>query len=85
MDRSAHSSNTSFSFSLTPTIKLSSSASYDFRNHEFQIPEISLYKDLHCWEMSFNWYPGGFRSGFFFRLNVKAPQLQDLKLERTGY
>jgi hypothetical protein len=77
--------NTSFSFSLTPTIKLSSSASYNFRDHEFQIPEISLYKDLHCWEMSFNWYPGGFRSGFFFRLNVKAPQLQDLKLERTGY
>jgi len=78
--------NSRFNFSPTPTTRVSSSVSYDVQSGKFLIPQISFYKDLHCWEMSFNWVPGGgYGQGFTFRLSIKAPQLQDIKLERTHY
>lgn len=74
--------STSFSFSLTPTTKITSQASYDFKSGKFLIPTIGFYKDLDCWEMQFDWSPTGYATGFYFRLGLKAPQLRDLKLER---
>lgn len=73
----------SFTFTVTPTTRISSGAQYDFDEGRFRIPAIRLYKDLHCWEMQFDWNPGqGFGSGFYFRIGLKAPQLRDIKLER---
>ncbi len=75
-----------FEFSPTPTTRINSSVSYNVREKKFVIPTISIYKDLHCWEMSFNWNPGGeFSSGFYFKLSLKSAQLRDIKLERTAY
>jgi len=38
---------------------------------------------LHCWTMSFQWTPiGQFRS-YFFTLQVKAPQLRDIRIEQN--
>jgi hypothetical protein len=76
---------TDFSFSLTPTTKISSGFNYDLRSGDFLIPEINFYKDLHCWEMQFNWRPLGTYRGFRFELRIKSPQLQDLKLQRQEY
>ena len=36
---------------------------------------ISVNRDLHCWELSLNWTPGGIGQGVYFRLNVKSPTL----------
>lgn len=44
----------------------------------------SIYRDLHCWEASFNWTPIGPGKGFYLRINIKAPQLQDIKFEKHG-
>ncbi|MDQ7064595.1 MAG: putative LPS assembly protein LptD [candidate division KSB1 bacterium] len=44
----------------------------------------SIYRDLHCWEASFHWTPIGIGKGFYFRINIKAPQLQDIKFEKHG-
>jgi len=74
---------TSFSFSLTPTTMISSRGSYDFTLGKFLIPAIGLTKDLHCWEMKLDWVPSGFGRGFYFRIGLKSPQLQDIKLERS--
>jgi hypothetical protein len=74
--------NTNFSFNLTPTTEVRSSASYDMISGSFQIPTIGFYKDLHCWEMQFDWRPSGFSRGFYFKIGLKAPQLRDLKYER---
>lgn len=71
-----------FTLGLTPTTKVTSSLSYDLVQKEVVIPTISFYKDLHCWEMQFDWHLGGFSSGFYFRLGIKAPQLRDIQLER---
>ena len=46
--------------------------------------DINIYKTLHCWEMNFTWTPTGYGKGFYFRINVKAPTLRDIKLEQRG-
>ncbi|MEO5931669.1 MAG: putative LPS assembly protein LptD, partial [Candidatus Kapaibacterium sp.] len=75
--------NIGFSFTLTPTTVISSSGSYNLTVGKFLVPEITLRKDLHCWQMSLQWQPAGYGRGFYFQIGLKAPQLQDIKLERT--
>lgn len=66
---------------LTETWALTTSGGYDFVNKTFNLPQINLIKDLHCWELIFNWTPVGGNSGFYLKLGIKTPQLQDLKYE----
>ncbi len=72
------------SFSFTPSWHASMNTYYDVINKEIGAPEINVRKDLHCWEMNFNWRPVGFNRGFEFVLRLKAPQFQDIKLEKRG-
>lgn len=64
---------------LTKKWKISASSGYDFENKEITYTSIDIYRDLHCWEMRFNWIPYGIRTGWNFTINVKASVLQDLK------
>ena len=68
--------------SLTKKWKIAFSSGYDFTNKEITYTTIDIYRDLHCWEMSFNWVPFGYQQSYFFNLKVKAPILQDLKLTK---
>lgn len=76
--------NASFSFNLTRTWAFQTSTSYDFIDMEFLSPIITITKDLHCWQLYFQWYPIGYSQGFYLRFSIKAPQLQDLKLEKRN-
>ncbi len=74
------------SFNLTRNWKFTFSAGYDIFLQQFSTPYITIYRDLHCWEMSFNWVPTGIYRGFKFELRIKAPQLQDVKItKQTNY
>jgi lipopolysaccharide assembly outer membrane protein LptD (OstA) len=75
--------NASFNFSLTESIKLAFTGSYDFKQKAFAAPQVRIYKDLHCWEMNLSWNPLGVYRGYRFEIRVKAPQLQDIKVERS--
>lgn len=68
--------------SLTPKWKIGFNSGYDFINKDFSYSSINIYRDLHCWEMHFNWIPFGFRQSYNFQINVKSSMLQDLKLVR---
>jgi hypothetical protein len=74
----------SLSFDLTKNWKISASANYDLINKQIAAPVVNVYRDLHCWEMNFNWIPTGVYSGFRLEIRVKAPQLQDLKVTKQG-
>ncbi|MFT5368760.1 MAG: hypothetical protein ACI8V2_003727 [Candidatus Latescibacterota bacterium] len=38
---------------------------------------VSLYRDLHCWEARLSWYPTGFNKGYYFKINIKdIPQIK---------
>ncbi len=76
--------NLSFSgdVNITPKWKVGFRSGYDFENKEFTYTSIDVYRDLHCWEMRFNWVPLGFRQSWNFSINIKSSLLQDLKLDK---
>lgn len=73
-----------FAFSLTPTWQIDIGGQYDFIEKELLSPSVNITKDLHCWELVFNWYPTGFNQGFFLRFGVKSSMLSDLKIEKRS-
>jgi hypothetical protein len=83
-DKSAfmHSLTFSGDVNLTPKWKVGFNSGYDFINKTLVYPNINIYRDLHCWEMRFNWVPTGNRGSYSIDINVKASVLQDLKLSR---
>jgi hypothetical protein len=78
--------NATGDLSLTPKWKISLNTGFDFVALSPSITTVSLYRDLHCWDMSFNWTPfagSAFRaSNYSFTLKAKSTILQDLKLSR---
>ncbi len=70
---------------LTPKWRIGFRTGYDFDNKQLTYTSIDIYRDLHCWEMTFNWIPMGFRQSYNFTIRVKASVLQDLKLTRTRH
>lgn len=68
--------------SLTKKWKLGFNSGYDFRLKDFSFTTVDIFRDLHCWEMHFNWIPFGFRRSYNFSIRVKSSMLQDLKLNR---
>jgi hypothetical protein len=74
----------SLSFNLTEKWQISTSGSYDFVRKQHFIPSVSITRDLHCWQMSFSWFPMGTLEGYRFELKIKAPQLQDIKVTKQS-
>ncbi len=66
----------------TPKWKLSLRTNFDIEGKEVTFTEIEVYRDLHCWEMSFNWIPSGIRKSYMFSIRIKAPMLKDIKWEK---
>ena len=59
-------------------------ARFDLLERDLVSHDVNVYRDLHCWELSLNWTPGGLGQGVYVKLNVKSPTLQDLKIEKKG-
>lgn len=68
--------------SITPKWKVTCATSYDFVLKDIVLPNFTVYRDLHCWDLRFNFIPYGPRKSYSIDLNVKASILQDLKLSR---
>ena len=68
--------------SITPKWKVTFNTGWDFTNHGLSYTSINVYRDLHCWEMRFNWIPIGNYKSWNFTINVKAQALHDLKLTK---
>ena len=68
--------------SITPKWKFTFSTGWDFTNRGLSYTSLNIYRDLHCWEMRFNWIPIGSYKSWNFTINVKAQALQDLKITK---
>ena len=72
--------------SLTPKWKITITTGYDFQYHSPTLTTIGINRDLHCWEMAFNWTPysgNTIRAGnYSFDLRARSSILQELKLSR---
>lgn len=80
------------SLKLTEKWDMKLQSGYDFTNKGISLTNISIQRDLHCWEAAFNWTPiasvfYGRQSSYSFDLRVKSALLQELKLSRrrTSY
>ncbi len=77
-----HSVSVSGSLTLTENWRLNFSTGYDFTNKGMSYTSIDIYRDLHCWEMRFNWVPFGYYKSWNFAINIKANSLRDVKYEK---
>ena len=76
--------NTNTTIQPTKNWRIQHSARFDLVNQSLVSQSFSIYRDLHCWEMSISWTPGGYGQGLYLRINVKSPSLRDLKIEQRG-
>ncbi len=67
---------------ITSKWKVSAQTGYDFQQKDFAFTQISIYRNLHCWEMRFNWIPYGYQKSWNFQINAKSSLLQDMKLTK---
>ncbi len=67
---------------LTKKMAITYTSGYDFTHGEITMTQIGITRDLHCWDMSFNWIPNGTMKMWNFTIRVKAAVLSDLKYER---
>ena len=67
---------------LTKKMDITYRTGYDFTQKIITMTQISVTRDLHCWDMSFNWIPNGSMKMWEFSIRVKAAVLSDLKYER---
>lgn len=69
-------------FNVTPKWKVQFNSGYDFKANTLSYTTFSIYRDLHCWDMSINWVPIGTYRSYSLTIKVKASILQDLKLSK---
>lgn len=70
--------------SITPNWKVTFNTGYDLTGKQWSTTYLGFYRDLHCWELRFNWIPFGIQQRYDFQINVKSSILQDLKLTRKS-
>lgn len=70
--------NGNFTVGLTPKWSVSGRTGYDIVEREIASTQLSVYRDLGAWEMSFSWAPFGQFQSYSFSLNVKSGQLRNL-------
>ena len=64
-------------FNPTRAWRINYGINYDIERRDLTAQNMSVYRDLHCWEARFSWYPTGFNRGFYFRINIKGiPQIK---------
>jgi hypothetical protein len=73
-----HSINAHGSMQLTPNWHIGfGSIGYDFRSKQITYPDMWIARDLHCWQLSFNFQPE--RNTYSFHLGVKPGVFDFLK------
>jgi hypothetical protein len=69
---------------VTPKWKIGFTSGFDLKELEVTTTSVSIFRDLHCWEMSLNWVPFGSLQSFSMTINVKSSTLQDLRLSKRN-
>ncbi len=70
------------SLSLTSKWDITMNTNLDITAGQFAYTTINVGRDLHCWQMSFNFVPFGYMKSYSFTINAKASMLKDLRLEK---
>lgn len=71
------------SINITPKMGLTFQGGFDLMTRKLTTSQISITRDLHCWQMSFNWVPFGHYKSWSFNIGIKAASLADLKYDKS--
>ena len=66
--------------SFTKRWKIVGSASYDFKTLKITNASFTLTRDMHCWNLLFNWIPIGGNKSFLFTFRSTSSLFKDAKL-----
>lgn len=77
-----HTVRLSGDISITPKWKIGANTGYDMVAKEFSITNISIHRDLHCWEMRISVVPFGDYRSYSFTINARSSILRDLKYDK---
>jgi hypothetical protein len=77
--------NFSGSFNLTEKWNVSANGFYDVTSTKLQTFQMSINREMHCWQLSINVTPVGLFRSFNFSISPKASMLQDLRINRTRF
>jgi len=70
---------------LTPKWKIQYTTNYDLRARQLgSATSFTIYRDLHCWDLNFQWLPFGYYKSYNVTLRVRSTILQDLKLSKKS-
>ncbi len=67
---------------LTKNWKVGFSSGLDIQKMEVSFTQFNIFRDLHCFQMSLNLIPFGYRQSYSFTIRATASMLQDLKLRK---
>ena len=70
------------SLTLTKSWRINMNTNYDITAKAFSFTNFSVYRDMHCWEMSLNFVPFGYMKSYSFTLNARTSMLKDLKVTK---
>jgi LPS-assembly protein len=73
------------SFNLSPKWNFSMNGYYDINTKKLQSLQMSISRDLHCWQMTIGVVPVGLYRSFSINISPKSSILQDLKINRSRY
>ncbi|HNC38367.1 MAG TPA: putative LPS assembly protein LptD, partial [Chitinophagaceae bacterium] len=71
------------SFNLTSKWNFSANGFFDIDTKKLQSFQMSINRDMHCWQLSISVTPVGLYRFFSFSISPKSPLLQDLKINRS--
>lgn len=65
--------------------KITFHSTYDLDKKELvgSDTRIGIYRDLHCWQMNFNWVPLAKTQSYDFSIGIKSSMLQDVKFPHS--
>ena len=67
---------------ITKKWKVNVSSGFDLTHKSITRTDISIIRDLHCWQMEFKWTPVGYQKGFYMSIYVTSQQFNWLKLQK---
>jgi hypothetical protein len=70
------------SVTLTQHWRLNMNTNYDIAARAFSFTNFNIYRDMHCWEMSFSFVPFGYMKSYSFTLNARSSMIRDLKVNK---
>ncbi len=75
--------STNGDLSFTKRWKIAGTVNFDIKSLKLSYTMLTLTRNMHCWNLSFNWIPIGASQSFVFSLKSTSSMFKDLKLNLT--